>query len=241
MLPTIVLSIDDLYLPYHAQCDLAASKPGNPLLQHRGQPSTHDLPLARSLFSNLRNGLHTGIPGYDKSAFNGSGDRVPEEQWATVNKSGQPRIKIVILEGWCVGFRALTAAELQAKWEDAVSRREKGDYEGCLGRNRLEDVTCVNDALKGYDVLTDQLDILIHLDAAHPLFVYQWRLQQEKALRESRGSGMTDDQVMRFVSDYYPAYELYTDGLRAGVMARPDEQLRLIIEKDRSVREIIRL
>ena len=64
--------------------------------------------------------------------------------------------------------------------------------------------------------------------------MYAWRLEQEAGLRKAKGSGMTDDQVVEFVNGCtinkissmgvltqlmmktdYPAYELYTEPLRA--------------------------
>lgn len=237
-----MLSIDDIYLPHNLQSRLAAGHPNNPLVQHRGQPSTHDLPLALSLISDLRDGKETKIPSYDKSAYNGQGDRIPEDQWEVANQKGQPITKIVILEGWCVGFRAASSAELERRWASAVKQREQGVYHGRLGYNKRIDVEFVNEALKGYDDLTDQLDALIHLDAADPLFVYQWRRQQENALRESKGSGMTDEQVTNFVDGYYPAYELFTDRLRAGALkGARGRQLRLVIGEDREVKDVVRL
>jgi hypothetical protein len=37
-------------------------------------------------------------------------------------------------------------------------------------------------------------------DAEDTKFVYDWRLQQEAALRDSKGAGMTDEQVINFVN-----------------------------------------
>ena len=152
--PTAVLSIDDLYLPHHLQQQLASSHPSNPLIQHRGQPSTHDIALGRSLFSSLRHGQLTKIPSYDKSAFTGQGDRVPEEKWDCVNQKGQERVSVVIFEGWCVGFRPLAREEVKSIWKEAVRAKEQGGYKGRLGCNRLEDVEFINNALKEYDELT---------------------------------------------------------------------------------------
>ncbi|KAK4692716.1 D-glycerate 3-kinase, partial [Lecanoromycetidae sp. Uapishka_2] len=98
----------------------------------------------------------------------------------------------------------------------------------------------VNEALQGYDQLTDQIDAIIHLDAEDPINVYRWRMQQEVALRQVKGSGMTDEQVIQFVNGYYPAYELFTDNLRAGVFGgAKGKQLRLIIGEDRKVKEVV--
>ncbi|KAL8788669.1 MAG: hypothetical protein Q9213_001597 [Squamulea squamosa] len=240
---TIVLSLDDFYLTHNDQVQLAAAHPDNSLLQHRGQPSTHDLPLALSILASLRAGQETNIPSYDKSAFSGQGDRKPWGQWTQVNKAGHQPVKLVILEGWCLGFRALNDGQVTARWTDAVKQCTQGNnYQGRLGHNRLEDVLFINEALKGYDALTDQLDALIHLDAEDPRYVYEWRLEQEDQLRRERGSSMTIAEVVNFVDGYYPSYELFTNRLRSGIFAdRTGAQLRLVIRKDRQVKEIINL
>ena len=115
-------------------------------------------------FDSLRQGLPTQIPAFDKSAFQGQGERVPEEEWEQVNKASKAdgdggeregKIKVVIFEGWCVGFRALDEETLRRNWEDAVRLKEEGEYVGRLGHSRLEDVRFVNDALRGYDILTE--------------------------------------------------------------------------------------
>ena len=103
------------------------------------------------------------------------------------------------------------------------------------------DISVVNAALRKYDEITNQLDALIHIDTADPKLVYDWRLEQEQALRKSKGTGMTDDQLVTFIDGYYPSYELYTDGLRNGVMKRPAQQLRIVVGKDRMVQEILQI
>lgn len=61
-----------------------------------------------------------------------------------------------MFEGWCVGFRALSDAELVAKWEDAKAQAAKGDgYDGQLARHELESLKFVNDKLREYDALTE--------------------------------------------------------------------------------------
>ncbi len=117
-----------------------------------------------------------------------------------MNRDKRHETEVVIFEGWCVGFRALPREKLVREWEAAVRKREKGDYVGRLGWNRLEDIDFVNEALRRYDQLTDQLDALIHLDAEDPMFVYEWRSESERKLRETKGSGMTDNEVVDFVN-----------------------------------------
>lgn len=65
-------------------------------------------------------------------------------------------MKVIIFEGWCVGFRALSREQLREKWEKAVQEKESGKgYGGRLGFMKFEDVEAVNEALKGYDSLTE--------------------------------------------------------------------------------------
>lgn len=84
-LSVVTLSLDDIYLTHADQVALAQADPTNPLLQHRRQPSTHDLALGEKTFASLATERLTAIPKYDKSAFVGQGDRAPESQWEVVN------------------------------------------------------------------------------------------------------------------------------------------------------------
>jgi D-glycerate 3-kinase len=249
-LSTVVFSLDDLYLTHADQVALAQANPDNSLLQHRGQPSTHDVPLALSVFASLKANKPTKIPQYNKALFSGQGDRVPESEWEEVNSKGTTPVKVVLFEGWSVGFRPLGQGALEAKHGGATSTLKSSTpdrpYIGRLGHNSLQSVQTINEALKNYDNLTSQLDAFIHIDAQDPQYVYQWRLEQEEGLRASRGSGMTDEQVRHFVDGYYPAYELYTETLREGVFKGiagdsdwKGRQLRLVVGKDRKVREVM--
>ncbi|KAI9684419.1 MAG: hypothetical protein M1829_002229 [Trizodia sp. TS-e1964] len=228
-LPTLALSLDDLYLPHAAQAALAAAHPLNPLLQHRGQPGTHDLPLARALLAALTHHAPARIPRYDKSLFAGAGDRTAPSAWPSINP---PAVDLVLLEGWSLGFRALPAPALQAKY--AAS--------GALRAHRLDDLEAVNGYLQGYDFLTDGLAAFIHLDAADLRFVYLWRAEQEAQLRAARGAGMSEEQVRAFVDAFMPAYELYAGAVRAGVFPGSEgRQLRLVLGRDRRVVEVARI
>ncbi|KAL1301993.1 hypothetical protein AAFC00_002447 [Neodothiora populina] len=238
-LPLVVLSIDDLYLPHSQQVELAEAHSENPLVQHRGQPSTHDVALGKSLFEALSSRQSDiRIPSYDKSAFNGQGDRVDASEWELVNDSDKT-VEIVLFEGWCVGFRALSDKVLEQKWNQAREAAQQPGYQGRLGKLFFDSVKFINDELKEYDAMTDRLDAFIHIDAEDTQYVYDWRLQQEAALRASKGRGMTDEQVVEFVNGYYPAYELYTDVLRNGIYpGEAGKQLRLVVDKARKVKEI---
>lgn len=249
-LNTLTLSLDDLYLPHAAQRALAKAHPTNPLLQHRGQPSTHDIPLATSLFRALKaRDRNIRVPSYDKSAHNGEGDRVPEAEWAVVNADDRdgsgPTVEVVIFEGWCVGFRPLENQNLQEIWERAAAREKllaqrNEPPSGRLGLQALPDVRFINDALAAYDELTDSFDAFVFLDAEQTKYVYAWRLEQEEKLRRDHGAGMSDERVREFVDGYYPAYELFTERLREGIFTSRGEdgrgrQMRLVVGRDRKV------
>ena len=247
-LPTVVFSLDDFYLTHNDQLALAKANPDNPLLQHRGQPGTHDIPLALEVFKDLKEGKRTSIPAYDKACFEGQGDRLPMSEWEVVNEDLSKPIKVVLFEGWCVGFRPLSSTALREKWQDAHDAAStQGDgYKGRLGRNSLQSVATINRALHAYDRLTDQFDAFVHIDAEDPLFVYKWRLEQEHGLWEKKRSGMSDEMVKEFVDGYYPAYELYTETLRNGVFSGQGEkgrgrQMRLVVGADRKVIEVVKI
>lgn len=233
-LQTLVCSIDDLYLRHADQVALAEEHKGNELVQHRGEPGTHDMKLARELFAALSEGRECRVPEYDKSLFSGHGNRVPEEKWQIVNKPGEPKIQVVIFEGWCVGFRALAKEE--------VKRKREG-YSRTLKAHPLEHLLFVNEKLREYEVMNRQFDAFIHIDAEETDFVYKWRQEQEKVLREEKGSGMSVEEVTRFVDGYYPAYELFTDALRDGLFKGTEDeagrQLRLVVGRDRRVKDVI--
>ncbi len=252
-LATCVFSLDDLYLTHSDQVQLAQTNSDNPLLQHRGQPGTHDIALALEIFQKLERGEKVRIAKYNKSLFNGQGDRQPESEWDQVNTRSDQKVEIVIFEGWCVGFQPLTASELESKHFHAEEAREANDgkYQGRLGHNTLQSVTAINDSLKQYSKLWQYFDVFIHIDASDPLFVYKWRLEQEATTKREKGAGMSDEEVRKFVDGYYPSYELYTETLRRGVFKPREEesdgdgwkekQLRLVVGEDRKVKNVIKI
>ncbi|KAI1179421.1 putative Uridine/cytidine kinase [Nemania sp. FL0916] len=230
-LETLVCSIDDFYLAHDDQVALAASMPDNALVQVRGEPGTHDIPLCQTFFNSLLTGQPTSVPQYDKSLFSGQGDRLPPSSWPLINQPTQRKISVIIFEGWCVGFRALSPLEITSRYA-APSRT--------LHHHQLSHLQYINHRLEEYDAITDLFDAFVHIDAADTEWVYDWRLEQETMLRAQRGAGMSDEQVVRFVDAYYPAYELFTDRLRSGLFADDDKkscQLRLVVGKDRRVQK----
>lgn len=93
--------------------------------------------------------------------------------------------------------------------------------------------------------MTRLFDAFLHIDSENTEYVYDWRLEQEEHLRLTRGdpnAGMTKEQVVRFVDAYYPAYELYSEGLRNGLFSdKPGAQLRMVVGRDRKVKQVIEI
>ncbi|KAG9243414.1 P-loop containing nucleoside triphosphate hydrolase protein [Calycina marina] len=228
-LETLVLSIDDLYLTHDDQVSLAQSQPDNALMQHRGEPGTHDIQLLNSIFDSLITGGEVAIPSYDKSLFNGAGDRAPTSTWKTVNSPGTSPIRVIILEGWLVGFHSLDPSNI-------TSLAAKPSV--TLHTYPLSSLLFVNEKLQEYEKTWYLFDAFIHIDAKELSYVYEWRQQQERRLREKE-MGMTEEQVKNFVDGYFPAYEMFTEGVQAGVLKGKDgAQLRLTVGRDRKVEKV---
>lgn len=100
------------------------------------------------------------VPVYDKSAFDGEGDRTDESDWVTVNDDENNKVRVVIVEGWCLGFRQRPDHEIEREWRRAVGLRDEGGYNGRLGYTKLEDVLAINHALSAYDVFTEYVSLL---------------------------------------------------------------------------------
>ncbi|KAJ8071629.1 hypothetical protein OCU04_001949 [Sclerotinia nivalis] len=246
-LETLVLSIDDLYLTREDQEKLARENEGNRLVRFRGEPGTHDIPLARALFTSL---LHsppqpTRIPIYDKSLHSGLGDRSPSFHTVNDTTQNQKPVQIIIFEGWCVGFRSLPPTTISDIHQSSLSLPQTSTTYTTLRDHPLPSLLFINQKLKDYDDITNTFNIFIHIDAQDTQYVYEWRKEQEQALRREKGTGMTDEQVKEFVDAYYPAYELFLDGVRRGIFKGKQpggewdgKQLRLVVGKDRRVVDV---
>ncbi len=94
---TATISIDDLYKTYSDRQKLRAE---DSRLIWRGPPGTHDVELGLTVLEQCLQADRSEpilIPRFDKSAFNGAGDRTTPE---AVEKPD-----IVIFEGWFIGVR----------------------------------------------------------------------------------------------------------------------------------------
>ncbi|KAG7449667.1 P-loop containing nucleoside triphosphate hydrolase protein [Guyanagaster necrorhizus] len=233
LLRVAVLSIDDLYLSHDDLVALALKHPFNPLWKGRGQPGTHDVELGIRILQSLREGRETvDIPRFDKSLFDGEGDRLPMDGSNSIN----PPIDIVIIEGWCMGFYPISQARLAEKW-DGIWKEQKIAL--ALQDELLESKEClqdINQVLKAY----------IDLWAFFDVFV-QWRLEQEHNMKASNGGkGMSDDAVKSFVDRYIPGYVFFGQGVTEGFTDANGpclppwlgNGLRVIVDEKRQVTEV---
>lgn len=155
------LSIDDLYLPHAQLKALASAHPENPLLHGRGHPGTHDIALGLSLLHSLKvinrsptNNLR--FPRFDKSLFDGEGDRLPESEWTLTHGP----IDIVLLEGWCVGFYPQSRQYIEQRINGAPVGLD-GMFD-CSAYS-LENILDVNQRLAEYVKWWDLFDICLQV------------------------------------------------------------------------------
>lgn len=181
------VSIDDFYLTRAEQIALAAEHPGNPYLEHRGYPGTHDVPLGAGVLAALRAIGETSagevhVPVYDKSAHGGRGDRAPEGAWRPVRAP----LDLVFVEGWMLGYSPLP--------------------EPALTDSRL---VFPNRSLAAYSAWHRLLDVLVMLRAAAPLSIVQWRVDAEAAAAAAGRPGLDPAAIEDYIRRFLPAYAIY--------------------------------
>lgn len=246
---TINISLDDLYHDHDELVRIRAENPSNKLLQTRGQPGTHDTELSVAFFTDLVNiDADTLIPSFDKSLYNGEGGRASQDTWHCIPAG--TAIDVIVFEGWCVGFSPLEETDLRRRWNETSQKGQSAKYPTqTLKEHSIENLLCVNENLRQYCDLfmgPRHFDFLVHLDTEDLVNVYEWRIQQEHALRARTNSGMADEEVIKFVKGYMSAYELYLDQLRSGFFesdrSRTDRgQLRVVLDKERKVTKMSNL
>ena len=185
------VSIDDFYLTREDHVKMSGKHAGNRILETRGNAGTHDVKLGTKTLRALKAGDSgtIALPRYDKSAFQGKGDRADPTTWPTV----EGPVDVVLFEGWMLGF---------APVPDKEAARVDPDLE------------VVNGFLKAYKNAWDQYcDSWLIIKVANPEFSHKWRLEAEKRMRAAGKPAMTDEEVEAFVDRFMPAYKCYLPGL----------------------------
>ncbi|KAG9001396.1 hypothetical protein FRB94_004808 [Tulasnella sp. JGI-2019a] len=261
-LSVAVLSLDDLYLPHTGLVNLANAHPTNLLLRGRGQPGTHDIDLGQAILEALLKINNTRIsidlPSFNKSLFNGEGDRGPTGSWLTVD----PPVDIVILEGWCMGFYPLEDSELTKRYEEVISTPSNEDslpnIRTIMESVSLDDMRTINMYLKDYPLrLYSFFSMFIQIKPGsdNPYSpIYKLRLEQEHHMKSMNGGeGMTDEQVKLFIDRYIPGYLFFAGGIERGSLMLDDaitsvdnppwkgSLLRVTIDEDRRLSSVEKL
>jgi D-glycerate 3-kinase len=177
------LSIDDLYKTYADRLQLQQA---DPRLRWRGPPGTHDVQLGLTTLQQLRSADPTQpvqIPRFDKSAWNGAGDRTEPETVAGID--------IVLFEGWFVGVRPIDPALFDTAPPPIVSPGDRA-----FARE-------INQRLHDYLPLWEQLDSLILLYPKDYRLSQQWRQQAEQQMKAAGRSGMSDAEIEQFVTYFW--------------------------------------
>ncbi len=199
----VTVSIDDFYLTRAEQLAVAAAHPGNPYLEHRGYPGTHDIALGEATLAAAHTTAPLTVPVYDKSAHGGRGDRTPVGEWRTVERP----IDIVFVEGWMLGFEPVAEASL----EDAQ-------------------LAPANQALAEYARWYRHIDAWVVLRAEDPTFVLTWRVEAEERMKASGKPGLSRADIEDYIRRFLPAYRTW-GGAPASVP--PARQLTLTIDLQR--------
>lgn len=188
--PCIGISIDDFYLSKSERN--ALSKSVHPLLQTRGVPGTHNVPLMNESISALLSQRTCTLPVFSKA----QDDVAQHHDWRKIEHA----YDIVILEGWCVGV----TAQQQSQLADPVNELEEIHDNLCIWRKY------VNDALSThYAHVFAQIDHLVMLQAPSFECVYRWRCEQEhklisklKSQNKALDQAMSDQQIYNFIQFY---------------------------------------
>jgi D-glycerate 3-kinase len=175
------ISLDDLYKTY---ADRRLLQQADPRLRWRGPPGTHDIELGIDVLRALKQGNDpVQIPRFDKSAWNGAGDRTTPE---TV-----PHADIVLFEGWFVGVRPVDPQVFEQAPPPIVTERDRA-----FARD-------MNAQLHDYLPLWDGIDRLIVLHPSDYRLSQPWRRDAEARMIAAGRSGMTAAEVDEFVEYFW--------------------------------------
>ncbi len=183
-LRAVTLALDDYYLGRDARRELARKV--HPLLETRGVPGTHEMPLLAADVDALAQAAKVTAPVFDKAVD----DRLPPAFWRDLGPAD-----VVLVEGWCIGAQPQSEADLAEPLNELEAAE---DLDGSWRRY-------VNQQLAGdYAALFARLDVLVVLRAPSLEHVLAWRrLQEEKLATDRSGSAvMSPAAVERFVQHY---------------------------------------
>lgn len=173
------VSLDDYYLSQQQRAVLATTV--HPLLAMRGMPGSHAIEQAIADAEAVLCGESVALPSFDKA----------------MDQPGSPKalqqVDVLIVEGWCLGLTAQSFEQLTT----AINTLELTEDQ--RGNWRI----FVNQQLAGlYQQYWQMFSKLIWLKAPDWQAICRWRALQEQQLWLSRGKGMTDAELARFMQSF---------------------------------------
>mmetsp|Transcript_7655 Transcript_7655/g.18504 ORF Transcript_7655/g.18504 Transcript_7655/m.18504 type:complete len:358 (+) Transcript_7655:456-1529(+) len=236
----LTLSLDDFYFPAEQLADLASENPS--YWSVRGLPGTHDVQLLRAVLEkvvtrrrarSLASGASGGegeekgedtsplLPRFDKTLRGGRGDRIADGRCQRLSASQLQSVRVVLLEGWCVGFssdRRSAPAAADANGGSVEQRQaEPGEvdldplYEqGPATRLREQYEAVWREFISAWVIVELPLEVnnLFGSNSARALrWVVDWRQEAERKQSEATGRElMTAEEVEKFCEPYLACY-----------------------------------
>ncbi|CAD8087950.1 unnamed protein product [Paramecium sonneborni] len=185
------ISIDDFYLSYVDRQNLDKKK-----YKYRGPPGTHDYQMIINCLKSFKQGNSFEVPIFDKSLHQGQGDRVGFKKI---------QCQVLLFEGWFVGYKSKQLEEFKQKDCDKIQLN---------GKQYNEDLELfMNEQLKLYEPIWEEFDLLIQLKPNPYELSLKWRLEAEKEMRQKSGNGMSDEQIVDFVTYFWNCLhpQIYND------------------------------
>ncbi|MDJ0509871.1 MAG: glycerate kinase [Crocosphaera sp.] len=182
---TVTLSIDDFYKTYEERQKLHTN---DPRFIWRGPPGTHDIALGIKTLEQLKAPDYSQpifIPRFDKSLWNGQGDRIKPDIIS------QP--DIVLFEGWFVGVFPINETEFNHSPSPIKTEKD------------IQFAKDINQQLKAYLPLWNQLDSLMILYPQDYRLSKKWRKEAEQKMILSGKTGMNEQQIDEFVNYFWKA------------------------------------
>jgi len=173
------VSLDDYYLSQQQRAVLATTV--HPLLAMRGMPGSHHIAQAIKDGKSVLSGKPVSLPVFDKAADQPASPRALQQ------------VELLIVEGWCLGLIPQRPEQLITP----INELELADDQTGSWR------TFVNTQLAGfYQQYWQLFNALIWLKAPDWPAICRWRALQEQQLWLSRGKGMNDAELARFMQSF---------------------------------------
>jgi D-glycerate 3-kinase len=211
---SIAISLDDLYKNY---LDRQQLQQEDPRLKWRGPPPTHDVELGVKMLDELRENNRSepiSIPRFDKYAYNGQGDRSPDNE--LINP-----VDIVLFEGWFVGVEPVAESAFLQPPPPIVTPAD------------IAFAKDTNNRLNKYLSLWQRLDKLMIFYHADYRYSKEWRKEAEHKAIAAGKAGMDDQEIDEFVDYFWIA--LHPELFIRPLLTSPRVDLVVEINKDRSI------